>query len=664
MVDLHLFLFVSIFLFFCRCCLSKLNMSRICKTFPEALSAINPFRYHGLKNHGATCYLNSVLQVLFMTEDFREAVNSSSKSEFIDHHLKDLFKNLLTQTSDSSSIIQALGIERVYEQQDAAEYCQKILRMTSPDAAKIFHGQMTERTTCLSCQKQYDTDVPFWLLPLSLVNSGSDNSVDGNIEKFFRISSFSGENQIYCEKCDKKSDATSVSVVKHHPDVLILLLKRFIFCYNYMTYIKVNLPVEVPFSMKIPENQTYELYAVIDHFGDLRSGHYSSRIRSQPDSGWYQFNDNSVTALGCCKLSKNGDTEKSKSAYLLFYRKKDIENSLTSNGGFSSAISEDPGAEKRAHSADKEKLLPPGVSLKAQNSAKNEPVGLDEIEISDNYMTEPKLNDYVCKEDGLRRTDVEKEKREKVQAENLQQHSDQSEGEGFRNVNRAEHPSIRLNEERDAAKPADFDGEVNDKRMKTDMLEEGDEGVSGYRTTETRNPGVQDRQFAEGDQRCERSTSGVLSLDPLQEEEGRAQEDEDPKVRPSQATTFFMSKPVEILNKRKLPDDLTNPDQKKKIRNKKNPSVNLENGKHPGLQQSGKAENQTDERLEKSELEGFQAGSGFQEVADGRPSPKQMNVLVLEEEEQVISIVGKKIIVKVIEETLYNSIKTYHGHNQ
>lgn len=341
----------------------------------------------------------------------------------------------------------------------------------------------------------------------------------------------------------------------------------------------------------------------------------------------------------------------------------DIENSLTSNGGSSSAISEDPGAEKPAHSADKEKLLPPGVSLKAQNSAKNEPVGLDEIELSDNYMTEPKLNDDVCKEDGLRRTDVEKEKKEKVQTENLQQHADQSEGEGFRNVNRAEHPSIRLNEERDAAKPADFDGEGNYKRMKTDMQDEEEEGVKGYRITETRNPGIQDRQFAEGDQRCERSTSGVLYLDPLQEEEGRAQEDEDPKVRPSQET-FFMSKPVEILNKRKLPDDLTNPDQKKKIKNKKNPSVNLENGKHPGLQQSGKAENQTDDRWEKSGLEGFQAGSGIQEVTDGRPRPKQMNVLVLEEEEQVVSIVGKKIIVKVIEETLYNSIKTYHGHNQ
>lgn len=30
--------------------------------------------YHGLKSPGLTCYLNSILQVLFMTEDFREAV--------------------------------------------------------------------------------------------------------------------------------------------------------------------------------------------------------------------------------------------------------------------------------------------------------------------------------------------------------------------------------------------------------------------------------------------------------------------------------------------------------------------------------------------------------------------------------------------------------------
>ena len=31
--------------------------------------------YWGLNGPGLTCYLNSVLQVLFMTEDFRAAVN-------------------------------------------------------------------------------------------------------------------------------------------------------------------------------------------------------------------------------------------------------------------------------------------------------------------------------------------------------------------------------------------------------------------------------------------------------------------------------------------------------------------------------------------------------------------------------------------------------------
>ncbi|XP_043099093.1 ubiquitin carboxyl-terminal hydrolase 21-like [Puntigrus tetrazona] len=33
-------------------------------------------QYNGLKNQGATCYLNAVLQCLFMTPKFKEAVKS------------------------------------------------------------------------------------------------------------------------------------------------------------------------------------------------------------------------------------------------------------------------------------------------------------------------------------------------------------------------------------------------------------------------------------------------------------------------------------------------------------------------------------------------------------------------------------------------------------
>uniref|UniRef100_A0A8C7YBT2 USP domain-containing protein n=1 Tax=Oryzias sinensis TaxID=183150 RepID=A0A8C7YBT2_9TELE len=255
-------------------------------------------RYHGLMNLGQTCYLNSVLQVLFMTEDFRGAVNSHSNTEFIDYRLKDLFNHLVKGNSDAFEMMNALDIDTVDEQRDAAEYLQKIIRLTSPEAAKIFHGELTNRRICCSCDTETDTDEPFWILPLSLVDSCSElYSVEDGIREFFKASFFTGEDQMYCEHCDSKVDAYTKYVVKHHPEVLILLLKRFDFSYKYMTYMKINDVVDVPTVLEMPENQPYELYAVVDHFGDLRGGHYCSRIRSQVDSRWYEFNDTWVTQI-------------------------------------------------------------------------------------------------------------------------------------------------------------------------------------------------------------------------------------------------------------------------------------------------------------------------------------------------------------------------------
>lgn len=115
-------------------------------------------------------------------------------------------------------------------------------------------------------------------------------------------------------------------MIKHHPDVLILLLKRFEFNYSYMSYFKTSCFVEVPYSLQIPgvftkctlifdqksssfffltllffvlwdQNEVYELYAVVDHFGGLRGGHYSATIKTQDEDRWYKFDDTQVTPV-------------------------------------------------------------------------------------------------------------------------------------------------------------------------------------------------------------------------------------------------------------------------------------------------------------------------------------------------------------------------------
>ncbi|KAK6290894.1 hypothetical protein J4Q44_G00387060 [Coregonus suidteri] len=319
--------------------------------------------HHGLYNQGATCYLNSVLQVLFMTKEFREAVESNrpiQEEDTVDLQLKKLFTTLHEIKTNTKGISSILGIDDVYEQRDAAEYFEKILSMVNPEVSKIFKGQLRHITTCLGKHGHVTSDDfgPFWTLPLSIADpsdSYKTYSVKDGFKELFKSSTVSGENQIYCDECEKKADATIECKIEHHPENLTLLLKRFEFDYYSMSYVKINCCVDVPHTLQT-EKCEYELYAIVDHFGSLRGGHYTAKIKSFDDDNWYEFNDSYVTKLQPAPL-----IESSWSAYLLVYRKSHAdrenhgtnhvhgslrEDGVTEAGEYSSSIEEDNVVEK------------------------------------------------------------------------------------------------------------------------------------------------------------------------------------------------------------------------------------------------------------------------------------------------------------------------------
>lgn len=289
--------------------------------FKDKLSTMSD--YHGLTGPGLTCYLNSVLQVLFMTPDFREAIQTCCQADMktIDPYLRELFAQLEKNQARTHDIAATLEIEDVYEQRDAAEYLEKILSLTSPEASKTFRGELSHMTICSRCDDRNEATTYFWVLPLSVEDSHPSYSVDKGLELFFRGQTVSGDNKMFCNRCHKKRDAFIKCELAQTPDVLTLLLKRFHFDSKRMRFIKLHHYVDVTHTLLI-KGCTYELYALINHSGNLSGGHYTARIRSFDTGAWYDFNDNTVQLVKQPLCEDRKTSVRSRTPYLLMYKKK------------------------------------------------------------------------------------------------------------------------------------------------------------------------------------------------------------------------------------------------------------------------------------------------------------------------------------------------------
>ena len=335
-------------------------------------SEMNKQKYIGLKNLSAICYMNSILQQIYMIPMLRETILSikNAKEKTVLFELQLLFSALKVYESqyyDPSSFVLANKLN-FYEQMDADEYFGIFIDKIESDIKNLYPNESENKYKDLfrfffgikaldelkfvDCNhKRYNE---FFYNNIQLEVKGFNN-LDSSMKNYFKTEIMDGENKINCEECNMKRTCHKRQIFKSLPNILVINLKRFEFDYNTMLKSKLNNYFEFPFELDMKEyliedhkeiNTKYELTGITIHFGFSDYGHYYDLIKS-PDGKWYKFNDNVVfefdekdiphEAFGekeseedFIKDMEDKDNEQN-NAYILIYKKVNFDEDTIDN---------------------------------------------------------------------------------------------------------------------------------------------------------------------------------------------------------------------------------------------------------------------------------------------------------------------------------------------
>ncbi|XP_058838684.1 ubiquitin carboxyl-terminal hydrolase 47 isoform X2 [Topomyia yanbarensis] len=229
--------------------------------------------YRGLVNQAMTCYLNSLLQALFMTPEFRNALykwefDGKDEAKSIPYQLQKLFVNLQTSPKsavETTDLTRSFGWDSAdgWQQHDIQELCrvmfdaleQKFKHTKQADLInRLYEGKMIDYVKCLECNTDKQREDKFLDIPLPVRPFGSTvayESIEDAMRAFVQPEILDGNNQYFCETCNKKCDAHKGLKFTKFPYILTLHLKRFDFDYQTLHRIKLNDKVTFPQSLNL-----------------------------------------------------------------------------------------------------------------------------------------------------------------------------------------------------------------------------------------------------------------------------------------------------------------------------------------------------------------------------------------------------------------------------
>ncbi|KAI8573371.1 hypothetical protein RHMOL_Rhmol01G0271900 [Rhododendron molle] len=260
----------------------------------------------GLKNQGATCYMNSLLQTQYHIPYFRKAVyhmpttENDLPSASIPLALQSLFYKL--QYSDSSvatkELTKSFGWDTYdsFLQHDVQELnrvlCEKLedkMKGTVVEGTiqQLFEGHHMNYIECINVDYKSTRKESFYDLQLDV----------------------KGCRDVYASFDKYVEDAKKGVLFIDFPPVLQLQLKRFEYDFMRDTMVKINDRYEFPLQLDLDREDgkylspdanrnvrnLYTLHSVLVHSGGVHGGHYYAFIRPTLTDQWYKFDDERVT---------------------------------------------------------------------------------------------------------------------------------------------------------------------------------------------------------------------------------------------------------------------------------------------------------------------------------------------------------------------------------
>ncbi|XP_018404370.1 PREDICTED: ubiquitin carboxyl-terminal hydrolase 48-like isoform X1 [Cyphomyrmex costatus] len=431
-------------------CLTGLGEDKYMKSQPAEVVSLesslselrDPTQYVGLKNLGATCYVNSLIQMWFHNEDMRRIIYKwditedpeeqealcQSKKAGVPYHpvtavgqLQYIFAMMQfgnRSLLDPINLAIALSLD-TRTQQDAQEFSKLLLchiegKLQQNSELKqmlqrLTQGKYSYINRCSMCSTEYPTSTTFYELDLQLAATLKEA-----IENYLSEEQLTGANQYHCVTCNDKKDARRFIRLESLPETLNIQLMRFVFHRDSGQKRKLNSYIQFPEELDMseyigcqPQTHLYSLVAVLSHKGpSAHSGHYIANICNSSGE-WYQFSDDKVEKMQNKRIEdsvndksmKRGRVPKgflsSNTAYMLVYKK------LTADG--------------RINAAKKVKLK----KLDVETNASNDTVNCEKLTVTEKSDTADESKQKADTEDVPLIQEGDSEKISKLDLENV-----------------------------------------------------------------------------------------------------------------------------------------------------------------------------------------------------------------------------------------------------